>query len=342
MRYAAAEVFGKRIVPNWLPWAAAGGTAVALLSATVGLWNGAAPCGAGRPPIAGNTGPIAHIRRPTDLTKGAAGGWKTHTGDKHGSGHRSHRGRGHDRTRATVGGASDPTRRRLRDTRQRLYASCSACGASSTSPAAPIRAPRPLQQGLDCLTQRGTSVPVAVVQPPGDFVVLSNDDAGESHQIVLTHLDDEHARIELGGTTHEIKIGELLRYWIGDYVMLWHPGTSQVKALSPGMHGPDVRWLRESLQHAARRAQVTAPVSDVFDTELANLVLGFPTPTPAYGRWHRRSPDPDCAGERRGWNRRAATVRSRHSRRVTRYVVHSGCAEKVRNRSPTPERPGVV
>ena len=39
VRHAASEVFGKRIVPNWLPWAAAGSTAVVLLCATVALWN---------------------------------------------------------------------------------------------------------------------------------------------------------------------------------------------------------------------------------------------------------------------------------------------------------------
>src|ERR1700742_4363817 len=39
VRNAASEVFGKRIIPNWLPWAAAGSTAVVLLCATVALWN---------------------------------------------------------------------------------------------------------------------------------------------------------------------------------------------------------------------------------------------------------------------------------------------------------------
>src|SRR5580700_3166567 len=39
VRHAASEVFGKRIAPNWLPWAAAGSTAVVLLCATVALWN---------------------------------------------------------------------------------------------------------------------------------------------------------------------------------------------------------------------------------------------------------------------------------------------------------------
>src|SRR6185437_8149411 len=128
------------------------------------------------------------------------------------------------------------------------------------------------QQGLDCLTQRGSLAQLRLYNRPA--ILLLNDDNGSAHQVVLTRLDDERARIELGGIRHEIGIGELSRYWFGDFVMLWRPGTSQVKSLSPGMHGPDVRWLRESLQHV-RGQHSDSPVSDVFDTDLANLVRDF-------------------------------------------------------------------
>jgi general secretion pathway protein A len=128
------------------------------------------------------------------------------------------------------------------------------------------------QQGLDCLTQRGSLAQLHLYNRPA--ILLVNDEGGSSHQVVLTHLDDEHARIELGGTTHDVGIGELSRYWFGDFVMLWRPGTSQVKSLSPGMRGADVRWLRQSLQRV-RGDHSDGPVSDVFDTDLANLVRDF-------------------------------------------------------------------
>ena len=128
------------------------------------------------------------------------------------------------------------------------------------------------QQGLDCLTQKGSFAQLRLYNRPA--ILMLNDDGGASHQVVLTRLDDEHARIELGGAHHEIGIGELSRYWFGDFVMLWRPGTSQVKSLSPGMRGADVRWLRESLQHV-RGEHSDAPVSDVFDADLGNLVRDF-------------------------------------------------------------------
>ena len=44
-----------------------------------------------------------------------------------------------------------------------------------------------------------------------------------------------------------MSIGELSRYWFGDFVMLWRPATENVKPLSVGMRGADVRWLAWAL-----------------------------------------------------------------------------------------------
>jgi general secretion pathway protein A len=90
---------------------------------------------------------------------------------------------------------------------------------------------------------------------------------------VLTRLDDEQARLDLGGP-RTVGLAELSHYWLGDFVMLWRPASSPVKPLSSGMHGAQVRWLRESLEqlHGAHGA---APVSDVYDAELAGLVKDF-------------------------------------------------------------------
>ena len=267
VRNAAAEVFGKRIVPNWLPWAAAGGTAVALLSALVGLWN-AHPWRARQ--TAGNTGATTHMQALTSPALAADGKLTPVTNTAPGT---------IATTAVAVGtiAREQPLAELLTqhaedtDTDSAFTKLFGLWGVKYVT-AGTDPCTQASQQGLDCLTQRGTLSQLQLYNRPA--ILLVNDDAGESHQIVLTHLDDEHARIELGGTTHEIKIGELLRYWIGDYVMLWRPGTSQVKALSPGMHGPDVRWLRESLQHV-RGEHSDGPVSDQFDTELANLVRDF-------------------------------------------------------------------
>ena len=56
--------------------------------------------------------------------------------------------------------------------------------------------------------------------------------------------------------------------------MLWRPASSPVMPLSAGMRGAQVRWLRQSLQRL-HGVSPDAPVSDVFDAELAGQVREF-------------------------------------------------------------------
>jgi general secretion pathway protein A len=262
VRHAASEVFGKRIAPNWLPWAAAASTTVVLLSATIALWNS-------RPwskPLATADAAIPHTRVATSESTG-------------------------DQLTPISNTAANPPRAATVGTisREQPLAELLAKHADETDidsaftklfglwgvkyvPGGTDPCTQASQQGLDCLTQKGSLAQLHLYNRPA--ILMVNDDNGGSHQVVLTRLDDEHARIELGGSPHEVGIGELSRYWFGDFVMLWRPGTSQVKSLSPGMHGADVRWLRESLQHV-RGERGDGPVSDVFDSDLANLVRDF-------------------------------------------------------------------
>jgi general secretion pathway protein A len=124
---------------------------------------------------------------------------------------------------------------------------------------------------LECLAARGSFGQLRLYNHPA--ILMLSDPAGSSHQVVLTGLDDEHARLDLGGS-HAVGLGELSHFWLGDFVMLWRPASSPVKALSAGMRGTDVRWLRQSLERLAH-VDSAAPASDVFDAQLAGLVRDF-------------------------------------------------------------------
>ncbi len=266
VRHAASEVFGKRIAPNWLPWAATGSTAVVLLSASIALWS-AHPWSSGSQvqTTAGATIPT----RSAGLSPPAGAGASAPAA-----------GTGTSPVRAAAVGTiarAQPlsallTQNAKETDTDSAFAKLFGLWGVKYVPGGTDPCTQASQQGLDCLTQRGSLAQLRLYNRPA--ILLLNDDGGNSYQVVLTRLDDERARIELGGVRHDIGIGELSRYWFGDFVMLWRPGTSQVKSLSPGMHGPDVRWLRESLEHV-RGLHSDGPVSDVFDTELANLVRDF-------------------------------------------------------------------
>jgi general secretion pathway protein A len=269
VRHAASEVFGKRIVPNWLPWAAAGSTVVVLLCATVALWNTRPWSSPSRRYAGQSTAVAATPHAHTTAAEQAADDNLTPVSTK---------------SVITPAAAAVGTISRAASLADLLakhgeetdtdsaFAKLFGLWGIKYTPASTDPCTQASQQGLDCLTQRGSLAQLHLYNRPA--ILLVNDEGGSSHQVVLTHLDDEHARIELGGTTHDVGIGELSRYWFGDFVMLWRPGTSQVKSLSPGMRGADVRWLRQSLQRV-RGDHSDGPVSDVFDTDLANLVRDF-------------------------------------------------------------------
>src|ERR1700730_3509408 len=266
VRHAASEVFGKRFSPRWLPWLGTAAAAALLVITTILLWNvppwrSAAHATAATTAVKRDN--IAEASRPTAGAV-AVPGTLTPVTAKDPSGSRSAFS-GHELTELLAKHAGET------DT-DSAFSKLFGLWRIQYVPAGVDPCSQASNQGLECLNQRGSFGQLRLYNRPA--ILMLNDDAGASHQVVLTALNDEHASIQLGGASHEVSIGELARYWFGDFVMLWRPGTSQVKALSQGMRGDDVRWLRQSLQRV-EGAHSDGPVSDVFHADLNKLVRDF-------------------------------------------------------------------
>jgi general secretion pathway protein A len=246
VRSAAAEVFGRRFAPHWLPWAVTGGLTATLVLALIALWTlkpwmhaaSAAPARAALP-AAAVTAPAAPVKTPPPPPAPQLAQLLAQHGADTDTDSAFHRLFGLWGAKYLPDG-TDP------------------CTQAAS-------------QGLACIAERGSYGQLRLYNHPA--ILLLNDGAGNSHQVVLTRLDDEQAHLDLGGT-QSVGIGELSRYWLGDFVMLWRPASSPVKALSSGMRGPPVRWLRQSLQQLHGDHEAT-PVSDVYDDQLASLVKEF-------------------------------------------------------------------
>jgi general secretion pathway protein A len=265
VRRAASEVFGRVFAPSWLPWAGGVAAAALLIVAIVALvryapWESsgseafastaADTVVAGKPASdpAGATPASTSFQPPPAAPAAApASGGTTSIAmllAKHGS-------------------DTDPD-----DAFTKLFGLWGlSYVAGQVDPCS-----QALRDGLECLIQRGSFGQLRLFNRPA--ILLLNDDAGTPHQVVLTALSDERGQIEIGGARRDVSIGDLSRYWFGDFVLLWRPGTAQVKPLSFGMRGDDVRWLRSSLQRV-RGVRPAEPVSDVFDAELSTLVREF-------------------------------------------------------------------
>jgi len=250
VRSAAAEVFGRRFTPDWLPWAATAAIALVLSAVTFTVWKvqpwhaRAAVSAAAATAVPRDDGASA---LPVALATTPPGAPKPPQLEKLLAQHLAE---------TDTDGA---------------FGKLFGLWGAKYQPSGTDPCTQAGSLGLACIAERGSFGQLRLYNHPA--ILLLHDGGGATHQVVLTALDDEQAHLDLGGG-QVVSLGELSRYWLGDFVMLWRPASSPVKALASGMRGPQVRWLRQSLQRL-HGLQGDAAVSDVFDAELATEVREF-------------------------------------------------------------------
>jgi general secretion pathway protein A len=139
-------------------------------------------------------------------------------------------------------------------------------------PAAGRPCDQALQQGLECVYQQGSWGQLRTLNRPAILTLI--DDAGNAHQVTVTGLNDAgNAQVGLGDQQYVVSISSLSRFWYGDYLVLWRPQVASPRALSAGMQGDGVRWLRNSLN--TLQGHTDAPAGDYYDAELVKMVEDF-------------------------------------------------------------------
>jgi general secretion pathway protein A len=129
-----------------------------------------------------------------------------------------------------------------------------------------------LKAGLACLDQRGSWAQVRALNRPA--ILTLEDNHGARHRVVLSGLDDAFATLDLGEHNERVALQDLSRDWFGDFTVVWKPKTARTRALSLGMQGDEVRWLRRSL-NALRGGASDPENADVYDEQLAAAVQNF-------------------------------------------------------------------
>jgi general secretion pathway protein A len=266
VRAAAAEVFGRQFNAPWLPWAGAAAAGVALIVTAVLLWQ-FAPWNGSSSEAKASTPKVASAARTSGESAPSKAAATADSADA-----------GAPLKVSSITPPASESLAQLLANHRAETAPDQAFGklfgvwgmqytAGSDDPCT-----QALAQGLECLVQRGSFGQLRQFNRPA--ILLLNDGSGNQHQVLLTSLSDERAKVDLGGAKHEVGIGELSRYWFGDFVMLWKPATPNVKPLTVGMRGDDVRWLRKALQQLSG-SPTDVPASDVFDAELSKQVMEF-------------------------------------------------------------------
>jgi len=244
IRRAAGEVYGRRLTPRWINWAA-GSTLVVAAVAAAGLgWH----TWQARPPK-------TTVEQPAPPVKSSMA---SVTGQVH-------------PPAAPVSinallAANSASTTEAAAFRHLL----SLWGTAMTEDKDPCGQAQ--RAGLACLEQRGAWAQVRALNRPA--ILSLTDDQGQKHRVVLSGLDDNFATLDLGDRNVRVPLDEVSRDWFGDFTVVWKPKTPRTHDLSVGMRGDEVRWLRRSLS-ALHGVGADPEHSDVYDEELAIAVQNF-------------------------------------------------------------------
>jgi len=127
--------------------------------------------------------------------------------------------------------------------------------------------------GYDCVSQRGSWNSLRQLDRPAILTLV--DARGDSHNVVLTAITGERADLSVGGVTVSHAIDAISEFWFGQYLLIWKPRGGDTVPLGPGVRGPAVLWLRQSLAAIDDRYAAEPPDSDIYDATLADRVRTF-------------------------------------------------------------------
>ncbi|MFC4310498.1 AAA family ATPase [Steroidobacter flavus] len=128
------------------------------------------------------------------------------------------------------------------------------------------------KQGLACVYQQGTWGQLRTLNRPAILTLIDED--SNAHQVVVSGLVGDTAKINLPDETRMVSIASLSRLWYGDYLVMWRPQLGSSRPLSAGMQGDGVRWLRTKLNTVAGKPE-SEPASDYYDEDLVKMVEDF-------------------------------------------------------------------
>jgi general secretion pathway protein A len=197
VRDAAQEVFGRRVAPRWLPWAAAAATAAVIAAGGWALWQIAPWSAKGGEAVAAEPKRPATEPAPLPSPSPAMATPASPPAPALGALLEQYKAE------------TDPD-----DAFAQLFRLWKAAYvAGDVDPCTQAQ-----QQGLECLVQRGSFGQLRHYNLPA--ILMLNDDKGGAHQVVVATLADERAQIDLGGVRRDVSIAELSRFWFGDFVLL--------------------------------------------------------------------------------------------------------------------------
>jgi len=126
--------------------------------------------------------------------------------------------------------------------------------------------------GLYCQVEKGSWGLLRQYNRPAIMELVTG--GGQSVPVVLQRLEDREAELMIGNEIFRLDIGDVDRYWLGEFTMLLRSPPNGHLLLTAGDRNPDVVWLRQMLE-VAQQVELPSDDPQVFDIPLQRQVMDF-------------------------------------------------------------------
>ena len=125
--------------------------------------------------------------------------------------------------------------------------------------------------GYECLFRVGNWIRLRYFDLPALLELALP--SGQKHLVTLVGLGDETATLSIMGREYTFPLREIDRFWDGSFILVWQPPFSS-RLVSPGTRGPEVVWIRRTVDALDGKAP-SAAVSDLYDETLRQRIIAF-------------------------------------------------------------------
>ena len=125
--------------------------------------------------------------------------------------------------------------------------------------------------GLNCLFDKANWRELLILDRPAILEFALDSDA--KRYALLTGIDKGQAVIHFNEDL-SFPMTEVMRFWNGNFLMLWQPPLSGLQAIAPAQQSDSVLWLREQL-NLIEGGEANAYQSPLFDESLKAKVIEF-------------------------------------------------------------------
>jgi general secretion pathway protein A len=129
-----------------------------------------------------------------------------------------------------------------------------------------------VENDLHCLDNNGTWESLRLFDRPA--ILKLEAVAGRQIPLLLQHLDDGMAEVNVAGSRYRVPVEEVDAYWGGEFVLLLKTPPGGTMYMEMGGRGTDVGWLRGQLE-AIQGVELASEDPLYFDYRLYKQVLTF-------------------------------------------------------------------